>query len=195
MTDSITQILTFLTEIEALKNVLRKTRPVGLQRYENSAEHSWHVCLTALLLKDYANEPVNIDRVIKMMLVHDLGEIDAGDTIVYAADTPDIKAKERACIARLLSLLPAEQATELQLLWDEFEAATTAEARFARAIDRILPLLQNLHGNGHAWRENNIPAERILGLNARIGEGSNAVWDVIRARLEQAFADGILNKT
>lgn len=194
MTGEITQVLTFITEIEALKNVLRKSRPVGLQRYENSAEHSWHVCLTALLLKDYANEPVNIDRVIRMMLVHDLGEIDAGDTLVYAGETPEIKAKEKAGVARLLGLLPAVQAAELQALWDEFDAGISSDARYARAIDRIPPLLQNLHGDGHSWRQNAILPERILGLNARIGEGSEAVWNVIRARLEQAFAEGILNK-
>lgn len=193
MTGEITQVLTFITEIEALKNVLRKSRPVGLQRYENSAEHSWHVCLTALLLKDYANEPVNIDRVIRMMLVHDLGEIDAGDTLVYAGETPEIKAKEKAGVARLLGLLPAAQAAELQALWDEFDAGISADARYARAIDRIPPLLQNLHGDGHSWRQNAVPPERILSLNARIGEGSEAVWNVIRDRLEQAFAEGILN--
>lgn len=194
MTESITQVLTFIVEIEALKNVLRKSRPVGLERYENSAEHSWHVCLTALLLKDYANEPVNIDRVIRMMLVHDLGEIDAGDTLVYAGETPEIKAKEKAGVARLLGLLPAAQAAELQDLWDEFDAGTSSDARYARAIDRIPPLLQNLHGDGHSWRQNAVSPERILGLNARIGEGSEAVWSVIRGRLEKAFAEGILNK-
>lgn len=193
MTGEITQVLTFITEIEALKSVLRKSRPVGLERYENSAEHSWHVCLTALLLKDYANEPVNIDRVIRMMLVHDLGEIDAGDTLVYVGETPEIKAKEKAGVARLLGLLPAGQAAELQALWDEFDAGISCDARYARAIDRIPPLLQNLHGDGHSWRQNAVAPERILGLNARIGEGSATVWEVIRAQLEQAFAAGILN--
>ena len=150
--DNIEKILTFIVEIEQLKTVLRKTRPVGLDRYENSAEHSWHVCLSALLLKDYANEPVDILKVIKMMLIHDLGEIDAGDTIIYASETPENKGKEEAGVQRLLELLPVEVAEELMPLWLEFENGDSAEAKYARAIDRVPPLLHNLHGGGHSWQ-------------------------------------------
>ena len=102
----IEQVLDFIVEIEKLKNVHRKTRPVGLERYENSAEHSWHVCLSALMLKDFANQPVDIDRVIKMLLIHDLGEIDAGDTIIYAGETAELKAIEAAGLQRVIEMLP-----------------------------------------------------------------------------------------
>ncbi len=108
-------------EVEKLKNVLRKTRPVGLDRYENSAEHNWHVCLSAMMLKDFSNEKVNIDRVIKMLLVHDLGEIDAGDTIVYASESLEVKAKEAEGIERILKILPDGKADEYMILWREFE--------------------------------------------------------------------------
>ncbi len=118
----IESILNFIVEIEKLKDVQRKTRPVGLDRFENSAEHSWHVCLCALMLKDYANEPVDIDRVIKMLLIHDLGEIDAGDTIVYDSDSSAVKAKESAGISRVLNLLPEEESAQYLSLWYEFES-------------------------------------------------------------------------
>jgi putative hydrolase of HD superfamily len=118
----IAQILAFVVEIEKLKDVHRKTRPVGLERVENSAEHSWHVCLTALMLKDYADEPIDIDRVIRMLLIHDLGEIDAGDTIIYQSETAENKAAEAAGVARLLGMLPHGQVEAYLALWHEFEA-------------------------------------------------------------------------
>ena len=114
--DEIKQILDFIVEIEKLKDVVRKTRPVGLNRYENSAEHSWHVCLSALMLKDSANGDVDIDRVIKMLLIHDLGEIDAGDTIIYASETQAIKDEEEAGIKRILNILPEGRADEYLML-------------------------------------------------------------------------------
>ncbi len=190
--DNIEKILTFIIEIEQLKAVLRKTRPVGLDRYENSAEHSWHVCLSALLLKDYANEPVDILKVIKMMLIHDLGEIDAGDTIIYASETPENKGKEEQGVKRLLELLPQEIADELMPLWLEFENGDTAEARYARAIDRVPPLLHNLHDDGHTWKKHNIRSEKVFGLNQRIELGSKALWNVVKGKLEEAVKDGIL---
>jgi len=104
--EKIENVLNFIVEIEKLKNVLRRTMPVGLERYENSAEHSWHVCLSALMMKDFANEPVDIDRVIKMLLIHDLGEIDVGDTIIHASETKELKAEEAAGVKRIMSILP-----------------------------------------------------------------------------------------
>jgi len=190
--DSIGKILAFVVEIEKLKNVHRKTRPVGLDRYENSAEHSWHICLTALMLKDHANEPINIDRVIRMLLIHDLGEIDAGDTILYSSDNSAVKAEEEAGLVRVLSLLPEEQANEYIALWREFESGESADARYARAIDRVPPLLHNLHGDGHAWRDNNIPKEKVFSVNSSIGLGSESLWQVIKGKLDDAVAQGIL---
>lgn len=189
---AIEQILDFVIEIEKLKDVHRKTRPVGLDRVENSAEHSWHVCLAALMLKDYADEAIDIDRVIKMLLIHDLGEIDAGDTIIYASETAENKAEEEAGLRRILKLLPDGQADGYIELWLEFEAGESADSRYARAIDRVPPLLHNLHSDGLSWRENNVAKEQVFDLNSRIGKGSEALWSVIKGKLERAVDDGML---
>ncbi|MFC6632729.1 HD domain-containing protein [Microbulbifer taiwanensis] len=188
----IEQTLEFIVEVEKLKAVLRKTKPVGLERRENSAEHSWHVCLAALMLKDYANEPVDIDRVIKMLLIHDLGEIDAGDTIVYASETAQQKTAEAEGVKRVLAMLPDNRGDEYFKLWCEFEAGESAESRYARAIDRVPPLLHNLRGGGHAWKENDIPKEKVFAVNSRIGDGSRELWQVIEGKLQQAVSSGIL---
>ncbi len=190
--EEIEEILGFIIEIEKLKGVRRKTRPIGLERYENSAEHSWHVCLSALMLKEYANEQVDIDRVIKMLLIHDLGEIDAGDTIIYASETDVLKGREAAGLERILSLLPGNKAKEYMALWHEFEAGETADSRYAKAIDRVPPLLHNLYGGGHSWRKHQVPKEKVFSLNSRINEGSQQLWTVIKARLEEAVSKGIL---
>lgn len=189
----ITQILDFIVEIEKLKSVIRNTRPVGLLRYENSAEHSWHVCLTALMLKDYANDPVDINRVIKMLLIHDLGEIDAGDTIIYASETTENKQNEEAGLKRIFDLLPDGLGDEYLSLWHEFEAGETTESKYAKAIDRVPPLLHNLHGNGHSWKKHNISKEKVFALNGRrISEGSQQLWDTLEVKLQQGVIDGLL---
>ncbi|BCD99781.1 HD domain-containing protein [Marinagarivorans cellulosilyticus] len=191
--EKIESVLSFIVEIEKLKGVLRKTRPCALPRYENSAEHSWHVCLCALMLKDFADDTIDIDRVIRMLLIHDLGEIDAGDTIIYASETAENKAKEEAGVKRLLGLLPDGQGDEYLVLWQEFELGETPDAIYARAIDRIPPLLHNLHGDGHSWRDNNVPKEKVFGLNSRIEKGSKDIWRVLKGKLEEAVDAGLLN--
>jgi len=180
------RILDFIVEIDKLKAVLRKTRPTGLDRYENSAEHSWHVCISALMLKSYANDAIDIDRVIKMLLIHDLGEIDAGDTIIFAGETPEIKEAEAAGLRRLFAMLPDESAQEYLALWYEFEAGETPDSRYAKAIDRIPPLLQNLNGDCHSWRENKISKEQVLAVTSRIAQGSEQLWAVLEPRLQRA---------
>lgn len=190
--NDIDRTLNFIIEIEKLKNIQRKTRPVGLNRYENSAEHSWHVCLSALMLKDYADETIDIDRVIRMLLIHDLGEIDADDKIIYESETPAQKQQEEAGVKRLLDILPGDQVEEYLSLWQEFESGNSADARFARAIDRIPPLLHNLHDEGHSWVKHNISKETVLTLNSRIELGSHSLWENIRTKLEQAAENGLL---
>jgi len=189
---SIEKILEFIIEVEKLKDVHRKTRPVGLDRYENSAEHSWHVCLSALMLKDYSNETIDIDRIIKMLLIHDLGEIDAGDTIIYASETKELKDKEEAGIKRVLYLLPEETALEYLSLWQELEKGETADSRYAKAIDRVPPLLHNLNGGGHSWKENNVSKEKVLNLNSRIAKGSEPLWELLEDKLNKEVEAGIL---
>ena len=190
--NEIEKILQFIVEIEQLKNVYRKTRPVGVDRYENSAEHSWHVSLLALLLKDHSNEDINIDRVIRMLLVHDLGEIDAGDEIIYSSETLEQKFKEEEGMKRRLQILPENQAVEYLELWREFEAGESPESKYAKAIDRIPPILHNLYGDGHSWRDNHISKEKVYDVNSRISKGSVDVWNVIKKKLDDAVEDGLL---
>lgn len=189
--NQIDRIFSFIVEIEKLKNVIRKTKPVGLNRHENSGEHSWHVCLVALLFREYANFEINIDRVIKMLLIHDLGEIDAGDTIIYAGETTEIKEQEAAGAQRVFGLLPDHLAEELLLLWREFEEGITPDAIYAKSIDRIPPLLHNLYGNGHSWKDNNISPEQVYGVNSRIARGSEPVWENLKQKLKIAEIEGI----
>lgn len=189
----VTQILDFMVEIEKLKGVLRKSRPVGLKRHENSGEHSWHVCISALMLKDYADETINIDRVIKMLLIHDLGEIDAGDKIVYESETAEQKNKEWNGVKRVLDMLPNRQGEEYLALWEEFELGESADAKYAKAIDRIPPLLHNINDDGYGWKKHNIPKEKVLNFNQqRISAGGERIWQGVEAKLQQAIVDGIL---
>ena len=188
----IENVLKFMIEIEKLKNVHRKTKPVGLNRYENSAEHSWHVCISALMLKDFANEPIDINHVIKMLLIHDLGEIDADDKIIYQSETKVQKSKEAAGVERLLDFLKQKKRREYMDLWYEFEAGETPESKFARAVDRVPPLLHNLHSAGHTWKKHRITKEQVFDINSRINEGSRELWQSIKLKLEKAVSDGIL---
>ncbi|MBY7731543.1 HD domain-containing protein [Vibrio splendidus] len=189
----INNVLQFMVEIEKLKSVHRQTKPVGLDRYENSAEHSWHVCLSALMLKDYANETIDITRVVKMLLIHDLGEIDAGDTIIYASETEENKLKERNCVERLFQSLPNDLREEYLQLWLEFEEGESPESKFAKAIDRVPPLLHNIHGGGHSWKKHNISKDKVLSFNGeRISKGSNMLWNTLEVQLEDAAKKGFL---
>lgn len=193
MLKEVTQILDFMVEIEKLKGVLRKSRPVGLKRHENSGEHSWHVCISALMLKDYADEAINIDRVIKMLLIHDLGEIDAGDKIVYESETVEQKNKEWDGVKRVLDMLPNRQGEQYLALWEEFELGESADAKYAKAIDRIPPLLHNINDDGYGWKKHNIPKEKVLNFNQqRISAGGEKIWEGVEAKLQQAIVDGIL---
>jgi len=186
------QIVDFILELDKLKGVTRKTRPLGLDRYENSAEHSWQLALLATSLAPYAPAPVDIDRVVAMLLVHDIGEIDTGDTLVYAEHGwAERKAAERAAVERIFGLLPTAQAQRFLVLWQEFEDAESAGARFAHAADRAIPVLLNLNNQGQSWRENGISHERVV---ARVGPpiqaGCPALWDYLEIRLADARAQG-----
>lgn len=190
------QIINFILEIDKLKGVARKTRPLGLDRYENSAEHSWQIALLAASLASYAASPVDINRVILMLLIHDIGEIDTGDTIFFAeGGWAERKADELAAVKRIFGLLPEAQATPYLALWQEFEAAETPEARFANAADRAMPVLLNLAGNGGSWRENGISYARVVGKIAPpIQAGCPALWDYLQSRLEDARRRGVFGE-
>jgi putative hydrolase of HD superfamily len=190
MTDQSTmqQIVQFVLELDKLKGVTRKTRPLGLERYENSAEHSWQIALLAAAMAPHAGSSINVERVVCMLLVHDIGEIDTGDTIFYAEEgLGDRKAGERAAVTRIFGMLEEPQRSMLMNLWLEFEENTTAEARFAHAADRAMPVLLNLANNGQSWRENGITYERVMSRVAPpIRAGCPALWEHLEAQLNEA---------
>lgn len=190
-------IIDFILELDKLKAVTRKTRPLGLDRYENSAEHSWQIALLAVSLAHHAESPVDVDRVVHMLLVHDIGEIDTGDTIVYAEEGWEArKAAELAAVRRIFGLLPAEQGARLLALWQEFEDGVTAEARFAQAMDRAMPALLNLANGGQSWRENGITHARVVERIAPpIKAGCPALWDYMEERLAEALRTGWFGAT
>ena len=190
--NDINRIVSFILELDKLKGVTRKTRPLGLDRQENSAEHSWQIALLAASLEPYASAPVNIHRVIEMLLVHDVGEIDTGDTIVYAEEgAAERKLAEAKAVERIFGLLPEAQRDGFMGLWREFEEGKTPEARFAHAADRAMPVLLNLANNGQSWRENGIIHERVVRrIGPPIKAGCPALWDHLAARLEEERVKG-----
>jgi putative hydrolase of HD superfamily len=185
-------VVDFILELDKLKAVTRKTRPIGLDRYENSAEHSWQIAVFAVSLAPYAAVAVDINRVVQMLLVHDVGEIDTGDTFIYEEGGWEARRQaERAAAARIVGLLPAAQAAPLMDLWLEFEAAATAEARFANAVDRAMPALLNLANGGQSWRENGITYDRVIARIAPpVKAGCPALWEYMEARLAEAQKRG-----
>jgi putative hydrolases of HD superfamily len=186
------QIVDFVLELDKLKGVTRKTRPLDLDRYENSAEHSWQIAMLAASLAHYAESPVDINRVIGMLLVHDIGEIDTGDTIVYAEEgIAERKAAELVAVQRIFGLLHEKQSATFMALWHEFENGDTAEARFAHAADRAMPVLLNLANKGQSWVENGISHARVVKrLKDPIQAGCPALWDYLEVRLEDARERG-----
>ncbi|MGE0491423.1 MAG: HD family hydrolase [Vulcanimicrobiota bacterium] len=187
------QQLEFLAEIDKLKNIQRQTLLLDKSRRENDAEHSWHLAMLAIVLAEYSNEPVDLTRVVKMVLVHDLVEIDAGDSYAYDPEAQvDKHERELAAADRVFALLPPDQASELRRLWDEFEEGATADARFASALDRFQPLLHNLLTDGQSWLENQVCRSAVWRRCSPIAEGSQTLWDHMAERIEQAVRDGLL---
>jgi putative hydrolases of HD superfamily len=191
--DRLPQQIGFIVEIDKLKTVLRQTLLIDRSRRENTAEHSWHLAMMAITLADYADRPIDIGRVIRMLLVHDLVEIDAGDTFVYdVAANQDKAEREAAAAERIFGLLPLDQGTELRSLWQEFEARTTPDAAFAAALDRLQPLLHNYHTEGSTWRQHGITVEQVVTLNRTIANGSQRLWEYTERLIEDAAARGFL---
>lgn len=185
--------LDFLLELDKLKAILRRTRPAGMQRLENSAEHSWHVALMALLLAEHAEPAVDAERVMKILLLHDIVEIDADDTFLYdETGTLEKVAKEAAAAERIFGLLPAAQREAFTALWREYEDRVTPEGKFAYACDRLLPMLQNLANQGQSWLENGVRFEQVIRKNLPIKDAAPGLWDYVLPRLEAARAAGWL---
>ena len=193
--ERLTRQLDFIIEADRLKSVMRRSPLVDGSRPENTAEHSWHVALAALLLSGYANEPVDVARVVRMLLVHDIVEIDAGDTYAYdVSGNRDKVERELRAAARLFGLLPDDQAAEFRALWEEFEDRATAESRFANALDRLMPLLHNYLNDGHVWREHHVNAAQVRGRMAPVAGGSAALGDIVAAVLQNSLARGLLDE-
>ncbi|HEX5945286.1 MAG TPA: HD domain-containing protein [Acidimicrobiales bacterium] len=189
--DRLADQVAFVLEVDRLKSVLRRGYLAEGSRLENTAEHSWTLALMALVLAEHAAEPVDVARVMKMVVIHDIVEVDAGDTYVYdQAARADKVAREERAADRLFGLLPPDQCAEVRALWDEFEAAASADARFARSLDRFAGFLLNHASGGRSWREHGVTADMVFGVNQVIGEGAPALWDDVQARLADAEARG-----
>ena len=191
MNDKLKQQLDFILEIDKEKNILRQTHLSGHGRRENDAEHAWHMAIMAYLLKEYSNEPVDITKVMIMCLIHDIVEIDAGDT--YAYDTEGLKtqkAREDAAKERIFSLLPNAQKEELTALFDEFEEARTAESRFAHVMDNLQPLLLNNSNGGADWRQHEVYASQVYGRQQKTRYGSKQLYEITDQILKENIKKG-----
>lgn len=186
--------IAFIVEADKLKEVFRQTIVTQSRRSENSAEHSWHFALMVVVLAEHSNHrPLDVLRILKMVLIHDLVEIDAGDTFAY--DTKlmaDQHERESRAADRIFGLLPPDQTAEFRALWEEFEARQTPEARFAAACDRFHPMLLNCLTEGHAWRKHGVTQDRVLARNAHAADGSEAIWAYAVRMIDEAVARGHL---
>ncbi|MBD2386507.1 HD domain-containing protein [Cylindrospermum sp. FACHB-282] len=191
--NKLTQQIQFIIEIDRLKQVLRQTSLVGGSRRENSAEHSWHLAVMAIALSEYAPVGVDISHAIKMLLIHDLVEIDVGDIFCYDVQGNQNKAELEAQAAiRLFGLLPENQGEELRLLWEEFEAGETPAAKFAAALDRIQPLLHNQQNNGGTWLIYEITRDQVMKRMAPVETGAPELWPFVLQLIEDSVAAGYL---
>ncbi|AMJ47907.1 HD domain-containing protein [Cereibacter sphaeroides] len=183
MSDRLGRQLAFLAEADRLKTVLRANTLADGSRRENSGEHSWHVALYALILADQAGPDVRIDRVLRMLLIHDLVEIDCGDTPIHGShDAASVAAAESAAADRIFRLLPEDQAAEFRALWEEFEASLSPDAVFAKSIDRVQPVMQNLQSGGGTWKEFAVTSEQLdTRVGAKIARGAPGLWAHVRA--------------
>lgn len=188
--------VSFIKEIDKLKYIQRKTKLFNSDRHENDAEHSWHLAMMALVLAPHANEAIDVLKVLKMLLIHDIVEIDAGDTFIYDSKKSHSNTiEELAAAERIFGLLPPEQAIELINVWKEFEEGISAEAKFARSMDRFEPLLQNSSNNGGTWAEFKVPYQQVYEKKKIIREGSERIWDYADKILNESVEKGILSKS
>lgn len=191
MDERLKKQLDFALEIDKEKNIFRQTHLSGHGRNENDAEHAWHMAIMAYLLKEYSNEPVDIGKVMLMCLIHDIVEIDAGDTYAYDAENLKTqKAREDAAKERLFSILPEEQKDELIKLFDEFEEFKTAESKFAHAMDNLQPLILNNSNGGGDWREHGVTAEQVYGRQSKTKLGSERLYEVIDRIIKENIVKG-----
>lgn len=194
LSERLLQQLSFLVEIDELKQILRQTVLIKDLRQENDAEHSWHLAMMVVMLSEYSNDiDLDVLRTVKMVLIHDLVEIDAGDTFCYDAHDREQKtARERKAANRLFGTLPSQQANEFKLLWEEFEEMKTPEARFAAAVDRLQPLLLNFNTRGHSWLKHGVTRSQVIERNIPIEKGSLELWEFAKQLIDDSVRKGYL---
>ena len=189
------QQIGFIKEIDKLKYIQRKTKLFNSNRNENDAEHSWHLAMMALVLQEHANTTIDLMKVLKMVLIHDIVEIDAGDTFLYDTNKSHVNtADERLAAARIFGLLPSPQAEDFISIWEEFEAGETNEAKFAKSMDRLEPLLQNASNEGGTWKEFNVDYHQVYEKKKAIQKGSVSIWDFAENLLSESVDKGFLGK-
>ncbi|MGF7215179.1 putative hydrolase of HD superfamily [Spirosoma lacussanchae] len=194
-TSDLVKQIDFIKEIDKLKYIQRKTKLFNSNRPENDAEHSWHLAMMTIVLAGHSDVPVDVLKVIKMVLIHDIVEIDAGDTFIYDTQKNHTNTNEELAAARrIFGLLPQKQADEFIAIWEEFEEGLTAEAKFARAMDRFEPLLQNTSNNGGTWAEFDVRYQKVYDKKKAIKNGSAAVWKYAEGLINESVEKGILKK-
>ena len=185
----------FIKEIDKIKYIQRRTKLINSNRCENDAEHSWHLAMMTLILAEHSNKPIDVLKVIKMVLIHDIVEIDAGDTFIYDTQKNHTNtANEFEAAKRIFGILPTKQRDELIDLWMEFEEGKTVDAKFAKAMDRLEPLLQNASNRGGTWAEYNVPYSKVYEKKKIIKNGSDSLWKYAEEIINQCVTEGILKK-
>jgi putative hydrolase of HD superfamily len=194
--DRLSRQIRFIAEVDKLKEIFRQTLCTQSRRQENDAEHSWHLALLVIVLAEHSNhQPLDVLRVLKMVIIHDLVEIDAGDTFAYdTARMAGQHEREARAADRIFGLLPDDQCAEFRALWDEFEARATPEAKFAAAVDRFQPMLLNCLTEGAAWRLHGVTSDRVIARNQHIENGASSLWDYARQMIDEAVTSGHLAK-
>ena len=192
--DHLLNQIEFIREIDKLKYIFRKTKLINSDRPENDAEHSWHLAMMAIVLAGHANEPIDLEKVMKMVLIHDIVEIDSGDVFAYdTTKSHDNFDEELKAARRIFGILPEEQAEEFINLWIEFEEMKTPESKFARALDRLEPLLQNASNNGGTWREFDVKYDQVMEKKQVIKDGSEELWKFAENLIDESVEKGILS--
>ncbi|MPR37033.1 HD domain-containing protein [Cytophagaceae bacterium SJW1-29] len=194
-TENLLKQVNFIKEIDKLKYIQRKTKLFNSNRNENDAEHSWHLAMMTIVLAEHSDKPIDVLKVLKMVLIHDIVEIDAGDTFIYDTAKSHTNTEEELMAAkRIFGLLPAEQAEEFITIWTEFEEGITDEAKFARSMDRFEPLLQNTSNNGGTWAEFDVPYQKVYDKKKAIKNGSATLWNYAENLINESVDKGILKK-
>jgi putative hydrolase of HD superfamily len=187
--------IAFIKEIDKIKYIQRKTKLFNSDRRENDAEHSWHLAMMAIVLLEHANKDIDLLKVLKMVLIHDIVEIDAGDTFIYSTTKDHNNTNEELVAAkRIFGMLPKEQANDLIAIWEEFEAGETDEAKFAKAMDRFEPLLQNASNSGGTWVEFDVPYHKVYDKKSEIKDGSESIWSYAESLIDDGVGKGYLKK-